>query len=265
MEGHIFLIKQGSKRLSPCSPGYLQGRTAAERGGEKAIPERLEPTRTITQPLNPLDIPFPPSASTAGRNLAAVGLRGAAPAPGAVRTCTLPGRIGSQRVPVEAELTPLAVLARRVVEAAQAPAGHRVAVPHSIEIHIPMTLAGDAGMHGAPLPQGVPEKPIVTEFAAFSWGRRKAGVRLAVLVLPMAPSPAHPQPHLSVLGGSGCRPPPHCQASRCRVSGRGRGMACSHRSALRRGCHKTQGCSARRRDLLYCASTGSALRGGKRS
>lgn len=35
VEGHILLIKQGSKRLSPCSPGYLQGRTAAERGGKR--------------------------------------------------------------------------------------------------------------------------------------------------------------------------------------------------------------------------------------
>lgn len=61
-----------------------------------------------------------------------------------------------------------------------------------------MTLAGDAGMHGAPLPQGVPEKPIVTEFAVFSWGRRKAGECLAVLVL--HPRPPHlPTPSLTSL------------------------------------------------------------------
>lgn len=197
--------------------------------------------------------------------MAVVGPRGAGPASGAVRTCTLPSGFGSQSVPVEARPTPLAVLARRVVQAAQAPARHRVAVPHGVEIHIPVTPAGDAGMHGAPLPQGVPEKPIIAELAAFSWGRYQGGEGPAVPVLPAAPLPTHPQPHLSAPGGSACRPPPRCRASRCRASGWGRGTACSHRSALQRGCRKTRGCSARRRDLLYCASTGSVLQGGKRS
>lgn len=141
------------------------------REGAKAIPEHVGPTRTINQTLNPLSILLPPSASTTGRILAVVGSRGAGPAPGAVRTGTLPSRVGSQRIPVEAQQTPLAVLARRVVQAAQAPAGHGVTVPHGIEIHVPVTLAGDAGTHGAPLPQRVPKKPVVTELAAFSWGR----------------------------------------------------------------------------------------------
>lgn len=187
------------------------------------------------------------------------GCRGAGSAPRAVRTCTLPGRVGSQRIPIEACPTPLAVLACRVVQAAQAPAGHGVAVPHGIEIHVPMTLAGDTGMHRAPLPQRVPKKPIIAELAVFSWGRQKGGEGLAVPALPAAPSPTRPQPHLSARGDSGCRPPPRCRAPQCRASGRGRGTACSHQSALGRGCHKTQGCSAHRRDLLYCASTGSAL------
>lgn len=85
----------------------------------------------------------------------------------AVRTRTLPGGAGGQRVPVEARPTLLAVLARRVVQAAQAPAGLGVAVPHGVEVHVPVTLAGGAGTHGAPLPQGVPEKAVVAQLAAF--------------------------------------------------------------------------------------------------
>lgn len=203
----------------------------------------------------PAGHPLPPSAFTAGRILAASELF-----PGAVRTGTLPSRAGSQSIPVESRPTPLAVIAHCVVQAAQAPAGHGVAVAHGIEIHVPMALAGFTGVHGTSLPQGIPEKAVITELTAFSWGKWKGEEVLAVPTLPTAPVPIHPRADLSVPGGSGCRPPPHCWAPRCRASGRGRGRACSHQSALRRGCRKIRGCSARRTDPRCCASTGSALR-----
>lgn len=205
----------------------------------------------------PAGNPLPPSA---GRIWAANEL-----CPGAVRTCTPPSGAGSQSIPVEARPTPLAVITHRVVEAAQTSARHGVTVPHGVEIHVPVTVAGLAGTHGTSVPQGVPEKPIITELAAFSWERWEGGEDPAVLTMPTAPVPTQPQPHLSAPGGSGCRPPPHCWAPRCRASGRGRGRACNHQSAPKRGCRKSRGCSARRRDPLCCASTGSALRGGKRS
>lgn len=115
--------------------------------------------------LNLLGIPFHPLPSLLG----GFWLQVSCPR-GAVRTCTLPSRAGSQRIPVEARPTPLAVVAHCVVQAAQAPARHGVTVPHGIEIHVPVTLAGFTGMHGTSLPQGVPEKPVITELTAFSWG-----------------------------------------------------------------------------------------------
>lgn len=256
MEGHIPPSNKALSGQSISRAGWQWGK------GAKTISRHLGPTLTIPQPLKLLGIPFSPSASTAGRILAAVGLREAAPAPRTIRTCTLPNRIRSQRIPVEARPTPLTVLAHCVVQAAQALAGHRVTVAHCIRIHIPMTLAGDTGMRGAPLPKGVPEKSIITELAAFPWGRQKGGEDPGMPALPNAPLPTRPQPHLSALVGNGCRQPPRCWAPQCRASCRGRGMVCSHQNALRRGCRKTRGCSARRRDLLCCVSTGSALRGG---
>lgn len=83
------------------------------------------------------------------------------------------------------------MLAHCVVEAAQASAGHGVAVPHGIGIHVPVALAGLTGVHGASLPQGIPEKPIITELAALSWGRWNGGEDPAVPTLPTAPC-AHP-------------------------------------------------------------------------
>lgn len=144
----------------------------------------------------PAGHPLPPSAFTAGRILAA-----SEPCPGAVRTCTLPSRAGSQRISVEAWPTPLAVVAHCVVQAAQASAGHGVTVAHGIEIHVPVALAGLTGMHGTSLPQGVPEKPVITELTAFSWGRWKGGEDPAVPTLPTAPVPTHPQPHSPLCPG----------------------------------------------------------------
>lgn len=150
----------------------------------------------------------------------------AGPAP-AIRTRTLPSRAGGQRIPIEPWPTLLALLSRCVVQAAQAASGHGVTVPYSIEVHIPMTLAGDAGTHGTPLPQGVPEKSIIAQLAALPYKAKSArgGVQLHHSPLPTS------QPHLSAPGGSGCTPPPHCWAAECRVSGQGTGKACSHRGA----------------------------------
>lgn len=97
----------------------------------------------------------------------------AGPAP-AIRTRTLPSRAGGQRVPIEPRPTLLALLSRCVVQAAQAASGHGVTVPYSIEVHIPMTLAGDAGTHGTPLPQGVPEKSIIAQLAALPYKAKSA-------------------------------------------------------------------------------------------
>lgn len=38
-----------------------------------------------------------------------------------------------------------------------------------------MALAGFTGVHGTSLPQRVPEKAVITELAALSWGRWKGG------------------------------------------------------------------------------------------
>lgn len=165
--------------------------------------------------------PLPPSAFTAGRILAASELF-----PGAVRTGTLPSRAGSQRIPVESRPTPLAVIAHCVVQAAQAPAGHGVAVAHGIEIHVPMALAGFTGVHGTSLPQGIPEKAVITELTAFSWGKWKGEEVPAVPTLPTAPVPIHHRADLSVPGAVGADHLPtagHLGAGR--AAGAGAGLA----------------------------------------
>lgn len=91
---------------------------------------------------------------------------GSRASPGHIHTCTLPSRAGGQRIPIEPWLTLVALLSCCVVQAAQAAPGQGIAVPHGIEVHVPMTLTGDAGTHGTSLPQGVPKKSIIAQLAA---------------------------------------------------------------------------------------------------
>jgi len=81
----------GLQEAELCRPGYLKG--------AKTLPEGLGPTWTIDHPLNPLGIPLPPSASTAGRILTAVGPRGSGPAPGPYVRAHFPAGSGASASP----------------------------------------------------------------------------------------------------------------------------------------------------------------------